>query len=163
MERMTKISPGKRVPGILREEARIAEADPEYRHPVVAMLILRIQKGGRKTVARRIVYGAMSFLKRRFPFTKPIELLLIAVGALRPRCEVRAQRMKGGARKLVGIAVPDERATVLAIREVAKKAREARGMSMSERLAHELGEAFLRTIHEPPPGPRRAAARAHAG
>jgi small subunit ribosomal protein S7 len=164
MERNSNTRLGRMALRILRGgEPWVEEADPKYRHLMVAMLILRLQKGGRKSVSRRIVYGAMSRLKRRFPFKKPIDVVSAAVAALRRAHEVCRRRSKEGDHEPFAAPVPRERATILAVRELADKARKAKGKSMSERLADQIAEVYLSTVKEPPPGPRRAAARARVG
>ena len=93
---------------------------------------------GKKTVAQKIVYGALSLLeeKRKEP---PLKLFEEAVEKLKPSVEVRSRRV-GGANYQVPMPVPPGRQNALAFRWLTAAARTRKGKSMVDRLASELSD-----------------------
>jgi len=95
--------------------------------------------GGKKSLATRIVYGAIDLAGERAK--KPgIEVFEEAVKNVTPLLEVRPRRV-GGATYQVPMEVRAERRRSLALRWLLASARARNGKSMVEKLATELLDA----------------------
>jgi small subunit ribosomal protein S7 len=97
---------------------------------------------GKKSVARKIVYGALDILKEQSK-QDPVEVFEKAIQNVSPVLEVRSRRI-GGAKYQVPVEVTKERRIALAMRWLIQAAKEGKG-SMKERLAKELMEAVNNT------------------
>ena len=120
---------------------RFLKADPRYQSRLLTKFINCMMMGGRKTIAEKMVYGALDILGKRFPDQSPIDSFTRALGNVKPHVEVRSRRV-GGATYQVPVQVSRARQTALAIRWVREAARSRRGKAMSQRLADELSDAF---------------------
>ena len=110
--------------------------DPVYGSVTVAKFINQIMRKGKKTVARKILYGAFDIIKKK---TKkdPLEVFEQAIKNVTPSLEVRPKRV-GGATYQVPIQVPADRGLTLAIRWIINTAKAKKGKPMREKLAEEL-------------------------
>lgn len=122
-----------------RVHAKPERLDPQYASPLVAQLINTIMKGGKKSVAERIVYGAIEKTRENTDAVDPLETLNKAVENVKPRLEVKSRRV-GGATYQVPIEVSPERQVSLAFRWIVGYAGARRG-SMTDNLANELRDA----------------------
>ena len=113
-------------------------ADPLYDNITVAKFINYIMERGKKSVARKIVYGALALLKEKSK-QDPVALFEKAIQNASPVLEVRSRRI-GGAKYQVPVEVSKERRVALAMRWIIQAAKGGKG-SMKERLAKELLEA----------------------
>ena|SRR5690349_2318125 len=113
--------------------------DPIYRSVVVTQLVNKILQRGKRTVAERIVYDALSTVEQKTS-SEPIGTLKRAVDNVRPQLEVKSRRV-GGATYQVPMEVRPRRATTLAIRWLVSFSRDRRERTMAERLANELLDA----------------------
>ena len=113
--------------------------DPIYRSVVVTQLVNKILQRGKRTVAERIVYDALSTVEQKTG-SEPIGTLKRAVDNVRPQLEVKSRRV-GGATYQVPMEVRAPRANTLAIRWVVGYSRQRREKTMAERLANELLDA----------------------
>ena len=118
---------------------REVHADPIYRSVVVTQLINKILQRGKRTVAERIVYDALSTVEQKTG-SEPIGTLKRAVDNVRPQLEVKSRRV-GGATYQVPVEVRPRRANTLAIRWIVGFSRQRREKTMAERLANELLDA----------------------
>src|ERR671933_169689 len=98
-------------------------ADPVHGSVLVQQLINKIMLDGKKSVAEKIVYDALSFVEERTG-TNPVTVLNNALDSIRPRLEVRAPR-----------------ANTLALRWMVGYARARREKTMGRRLAGEILDA----------------------
>ena len=114
-------------------------SDPVYGSQLVTQLINKVMLKGKKSVAERIVYGALEECRRKTG-NDPVTTLKRAVENVRPVLETRSRRV-GGATYQVPIEVRPARSTTLALRWIVNYARQRRGRSMAERLAAELIDA----------------------
>ena len=114
-------------------------ADPVYHNRLVQQVINKVMLDGKKSVAEKIVYDAMSILAERTG-RDAVEELEAGIRALTPVLEVRSRRV-GGATYQVPVEVPPRRARTLAVRWLVQFARSRREKSMSQRLANELLDA----------------------
>tara|TARA_Y100001934_G_scaffold38551_1_gene45031 strand:+ start:319 stop:702 length:384 start_codon:yes stop_codon:yes gene_type:complete len=96
---------------------------------------------GKKSIAQKVVYGAMDNLSEKNPSSSPLDLLQRAVDNAKPRLEVKPRRV-GGATYQVPMEVPAERQQALAIRWIVKFANTRKGVPMSEALANEIMDAY---------------------
>lgn len=113
--------------------------DAQYASSLVAKLINTIMQGGKKSVAERIVYGAIEKTRENSEAVDPLETLNRAVDNVKPRLEVKSRRV-GGATYQVPIEVSPERQVALAFRWIVGYANSRRG-NMTDALANELRDA----------------------
>jgi len=114
-------------------------ADPVYGSVLVQQLINKIMLDGKKGVAEKIVYDALSFVEERTG-SNPVTVLNNALDNIRPRLEVRSRRV-GGATYQVPVEVNPRRANTLALRWMVGYARARREKTMGRRLAGEILDA----------------------
>jgi len=122
-----------------RAEKRKVTADPYYNSLLVTGLINYIMKDGKKSVAEKVVEGAIKIVGDKTG-KKGIVMLEKAISNVMPRVEVRPRRV-GGATYQVPMEVRQDRRTTLAIRWIINAARARSGNSMSEKLASEVIDA----------------------
>lgn len=122
---------------------RTTDPDLVYNDATVAKFINYIMKKGKKTVARKIVYGAFDILKEKTK-KEPLELFEQAIKNTSPFLEVRPRRI-GGATYQVPMEVRGDRKLALAMRWLIQSAKSKKGKPMKERLAEELMAAANNT------------------
>ena len=113
--------------------------DPVYRSVVVTQLVNKVLLSGKRSIAERLVYDALSEIETKTG-DDPVPTLKRAVENVRPALEVRSRRV-GGATYQVPVEVRPRRATTLAIRWIVGYSRQRREKTMAERLAAELLDA----------------------
>ncbi|MCD4813098.1 30S ribosomal protein S7 [bacterium] len=118
---------------------RELENDHRYNSPVVTKFINNIMKGGKKSTAERIFYGALTIMKEKNG-DPTLNTFKQALENVKPQLEVKSRRV-GGANYQVPIEVRTERQLSLAIRWLKDAATARKGKSMKERLAAEFLEA----------------------
>ena len=116
--------------------------DPKYGSELLAKFMNMIMNDGKKSVAERIIYGALDRIseKQAQADDKSLEVLEQALENVKPVVEVKSRRV-GGATYQVPIEVRPARRQTLAMRWVIEAARKRSEKSMAYRLAHELMEA----------------------
>ncbi|MCU0653600.1 MAG: 30S ribosomal protein S7 [Candidatus Pacebacteria bacterium] len=117
--------------------------DPVYNNVVVAKVINHIMKKGKKTVSKKIVYGALEVIKEKTQ-KDPVEIFDLALNNARPLLEVKSQRI-GGATYQVPKPVAKERGLAIAVRWLLESARKKKGQPMAQKLAEELINAANNT------------------
>ncbi len=110
--------------------------DGVYNDVVVAQFINKIMKGGRKTLAQKIIYGAFSIIKEQTK-KEPLEIFKLALENASPLLEVKPKRV-GGATYQVPMETRGERKLALATKWILDAARSKKGKPMAEKLAEEL-------------------------
>jgi small subunit ribosomal protein S7 len=121
-------------------QPRTVDADPVYGSVLVTQLVNRLMVDGKKSIAERVVYDALSQVADKTG--KPaLEALDAAVKSVTPVLEVRSRRV-GGANYQVPVEVPPRRGRTLAIRYLVTYARERREKGMEAKLAGELMDAI---------------------
>jgi small subunit ribosomal protein S7 len=121
-------------------QPRTVDADPVYGSVLVTQLVNRLMVDGKKSIAERVVYDALSQVADKSG--KPaLEALDAAVKSVTPVLEVRSRRV-GGANYQVPVEVPPRRGRTLAIRYLVTYARERREKGMEAKLAGELQDAI---------------------
>jgi len=116
--------------------------DPKYNSEMLAKFINVVMRNGKKSVAERIVYGALDRIAEKTgrKEQEAIELLSQALDNVKPVVEVKSRRV-GGATYQVPVEVRAARRQTLAMRWVIEAARARSEKSMAHRLAHELMDA----------------------
>lgn len=125
---------GKRAP------KRIIAPDLKYNSVMVAKFINHIMRGGKKTVAQKIVYQCFDILADKTK-QKPLDIFEKALRNVAPTVEVKGRRV-GGANYQVPIPVTGERKNTLAYRWLIEAAKNKKGKSMAEKLASEMQMAL---------------------
>ena len=110
--------------------------DPKYGNLMLAKFINMVMKSGKKSVAERIIYGALNQIADKGN-EDPVEVLDKALDNVRPMVEVKSRRV-GGATYQVPIEVRQDRRAALAMRWVIQYSTARGEKSMAERLAAEL-------------------------
>jgi len=118
---------------------RQALPDPKYGSDLLAKFINMLMKDGKKSVAERIIYGALDQVSTK-KGAEPLELLDAAMENVRPVVEVKSRRV-GGATYQVPVEVRPSRRNTLAMRWLIDAARKRSEKSMALRLAGELMDA----------------------
>jgi small subunit ribosomal protein S7 len=113
--------------------------DPKYGNTTLAKFMNHVMVSGKKSVAEKIVYGALDRVKERGG-ADPIETFDAALEAISPSVEVKSRRV-GGATYQVPVEVRPSRRAALAMRWLVDSARNRGEKSMSLRLAGEILDA----------------------
>ena len=122
-----------------RAEKRQVLPDAKYNDMVLTRFMNQVMYEGKKSVAEKIVYGALDTVETRA--RRPaVELFHEALEKVSPAVEVRSRRV-GGATYQVPVEVRPERRQALAIRWLITAARARSENTMEERLAAELLDA----------------------
>jgi len=116
--------------------------DPKFGSDLLAKFMNMIMNDGKKSVAERIIYGALDRIaeKQTQSDDEALELLEQALENVKPVVEVKSRRV-GGATYQVPVEVRMVRRQTLAMRWVIEAARKRSEKSMAHRLAHELIDA----------------------
>ncbi|HEY9391252.1 MAG TPA: 30S ribosomal protein S7 [Mycobacteriales bacterium] len=113
--------------------------DPVYNSPLVTQLVNKVLLSGKRSVAERIVYGALEGCREKTG-NDPVITLKRALDNVKPTLEVRSRRV-GGATYQVPVDVRAGRSTTLALRWLVAYSRARREKTMTERLMNELLDA----------------------
>lgn len=116
--------------------SRIIIPDPKYNDVLVSQFINCVMKGGKKHLARRIIYDSFSLIEERTKATG-LDVFKKAVSNTRPVLEVKARRV-GGATYQVPTEVRPDRSVALAMRWLITYANDRKDKSMSQKLAAEF-------------------------
>ncbi len=123
---------------------RDIKPDRIYDSVIVQRLINRVMLDGKKQLAERLVYGAMQQAADKAKVKNPIEVFDQAIKNIQPHMETRSRRV-GGANYQIPFEVKGQRQTHLTIMWLVSAARARKGMSMKDRLALELLDAYNNT------------------
>ena len=118
---------------------RLVIADAKYNSRNVTRMVSRIMYDGKRSLAERIVYGALEGCREKNG-NDPVVTLKRALDNVKPTLEVRSRRV-GGATYQVPVEVRASRSTTLALRWIVSYARNRREKTMTERLMNELLDA----------------------
>lgn len=125
---------GKRAP------KRVTELDPIYQSELVTRFINQVMRRGKKSIAQKIVYGALEKASKEAK-KEPLPLLEEVVATVAPVLEVKSRRI-GGANYQVPIEVRGDRKQALAFRWIIEASKKKRGMNMADALASEFVAAL---------------------
>ena len=122
-----------------RAEKREIIPDAKYGDVVVAKFMNTIMYEGKKSVAEKIVYGALDNVEAKVK-SDPLAVFKQALENVAPAVEVRSRRV-GGATYQVPVEVRTDRRQALAIRWIIAAARGRSDKTMVDRLSAELLDA----------------------
>jgi len=114
-------------------------SDPKFGSQTISKFITMIMEDGKKSVAERILYGALDQIAAKRS-GEPLHVLDQAMERVRPIVEVKSRRV-GGATYQVPVEVRPARRNSLAMRWLIDSARKRSEKSMAFRLAGELMDA----------------------
>ncbi|WP_376689877.1 30S ribosomal protein S7 [Wenzhouxiangella sp. EGI_FJ10409] len=114
--------------------------DPRFGSLMIARFINMVMMDGKKSVAERIVYGAIEEIERKGQ-AEPLEAVEKALDNVAPAVEVKSRRV-GGATYQVPVEVRPKRQQALAMRWMIDAARKRGENTMPRRLAGELLDAM---------------------
>jgi small subunit ribosomal protein S7 len=116
-------------------------ADRVYNSVAVQRVINRIMLNGKKQVAERLVYGGMEKAAKKLKVDNPLDVFEQAYKNVQPHMETRSRRV-GGANYQIPFEVKGQRQRHLTIMWFVQAARARKGMSMQDRIAAELVDAY---------------------
>ncbi len=115
---------------------RLVLADPKHGSELIARFINMVMKSGKKSVAEKIVYGAIAHIGEKHG--EPVAVVEKALNNVAPAVEVKSRRV-GGATYQVPVEVRSSRRTALAMRWVIESARKRGENSMPRKLENRGG------------------------
>jgi small subunit ribosomal protein S7 len=118
---------------------KVEKLDSRYASPLVSRLISTVMKGGKKSLAERIVYTAIEKAREGSDAVDPLEILNKAIENTKPRLEVKSRRV-GGATYQVPVEIAPDRQLALAMRWIVGFAVKRKG-GLTRGHASELKEA----------------------
>ncbi len=121
-------------------EKRDILPDPRYNSKLVAKIINRIMRDGKKSLAEKVLYQAMEELASRTS-EDPLKALEQATENVKPQKEVKPRRV-GGATYQVPVEVDPRRQQILATRWLVTAAKSRSEKGMTQKLSAELTDAF---------------------
>ncbi len=113
--------------------------DPKFSNVEVSKFVNVLMTRGKKSVAERIIYGALDIIKQKSG-KDPLDIFSLAVQNVKPTVEVKSRRV-GGANYQVPVEVRPVRRAALSMRWLREAAQKRGEKSMTQRLAGELLEA----------------------
>ncbi len=127
-------------------KALVREAAPDriYSNQQVTRVINRVMRDGKKQTAERLVYNGMTKAAAKVKSDSPLEVFEKAMANIKPHMETRSRRV-GGANYQIPFEVKGQRQNHLLTMWFVSAARSRKGMSMEDRLALELVDAFNNT------------------
>ncbi|HJN61980.1 MAG TPA: 30S ribosomal protein S7 [Candidatus Parcubacteria bacterium] len=119
------------------------QPDLIYNSTLVSKFINQLMKKGKKTIVRKILYGAFDIIKEKTK-KEPLEVFELAIENVSPLLEVKSKRV-GGATYQVPTPVNSKRKISLAIRWLIDASKTKKGKPMKVKLADELIDASKNT------------------
>ncbi len=129
---------------VTKSLVRDIPADRQYNSVLVQRFINRVMLDGKKQIAEKLVYGGMEKAAKKLKVDNPLEVFEQAMGNVRPSVETRSRRV-GGANYQIPFEVKGQRQTHLTLMWFVAAARSRSGMSMEDRIALELVDAYNNT------------------
>ena len=120
-------------------EGETKKQDPIYRNRLISMLVNRILRNGKKSLAYRILYKAMDGVKRRTG-KNPLFILRQAINKVTPDVTMKARRV-GGSTYQVPLEIGSVQGKALAIRWLLAASRKRSGRNTASKLSNELVDA----------------------
>jgi small subunit ribosomal protein S7 len=127
-------------------KALVREAAPDriYGNQQVTRVINRVMRDGKKQTAEKLVYTSMEKAAQKLKVESPLEVFEKAMSNIKPHVETRSRRV-GGANYQIPFEVKGQRQNHLTTMWFVQAARSRKGMSMADRLALELMDAYNNT------------------
>lgn len=126
-----------------KTKALVREPNPDrlYNDKQVTRIINRVMLDGKKQLAERLVYEGMEKAAKKLKVENPLEVFEQAMANVRPSVETRSRRV-GGANYQIPFEVKGQRQNHLTTMWFTQAARARKGMSMADRIAQELVDAY---------------------
>lgn len=132
--------PRKKTKSLVRD----IQPDRLYNSVQVQRVINRVMLDGKKQLAERLVYGGMQKAADRLKVKNPLDVFEQAMKNIQPHMETRSRRV-GGANYQIPFEVKGQRQQHLTTMWFTQAARARSGMSMEDRIALELVDAYNET------------------
>ena len=132
--------PRKKTKSLVRD----IQPDRVYNSVIVQRLVNRVMLNGKKQLAERLVYSGMQKAANKVKAQNPLDVFEKALENIKPHMETRSRRV-GGANYQIPFEVKGQRQTHLTILWFVEAARARKGMSMEDRIAAELVDAYNQT------------------
>lgn len=129
--------PRKKTKSLVRD----IQPDRLYNSVPVQRLINRVMLNGKKQLAERLVYGGMQKAAGKLKVDNPLDVFEQAMKNIQPHMETRSRRV-GGANYQIPFEVKGQRQQHLTTMWFVSAARARKGMSMLDRIAAELVDAY---------------------
>jgi small subunit ribosomal protein S7 len=126
---------------VTKSLVRPVQPDRLYNNETVTRLINRVMLNGKKQVAERLVYDGMQKAANKLKVDNPLEVFEQAMKNIQPHMETRSRRV-GGANYQIPFEVKGQRQNHLTRMWFVAAARARKGMSMADRIALELQDAY---------------------
>ena len=123
---------------------RILLPDPIYNSVSVHMLINRVLKSGKKSVAYRIFYNALKEIGEATG-KNPVEFFEKALDNVTPRVEVKPRRRAGAIQLVPRVLRAGDRSKATALRWVLEGCHKRSGQPMLNRVKNEIIDAYKKT------------------
>lgn len=129
-----------------KTKALVRQVAPDrvYNSVHVARVINRVMRNGKKQLAERLVYTGMQKAADKLKIDNPLEVFEQAMNNIKPSLETRSRRV-GGANYQIPFEVKGQRQQHLTTMWFVQAARARKGMSMADRIALELIDAYNNT------------------
>ncbi len=127
-----------------KDLTRDIQPDRVYNSVRVQRVINRVMHDGKKQIAERLVYNGMQKAADKLKVQNPLEVFDQALDNVKPSLETRSRRV-GGANYQIPFEVKGQRQSHLTIMWFVHSSRARKGMSMEDRLALELVDAYNST------------------
>ncbi|MCA9332475.1 30S ribosomal protein S7 [Candidatus Saccharibacteria bacterium] len=129
---------------VTKSLVRPVQPDRIYNNTQITKVINRVMQNGKKQVAERLVYHGMQKAADKLKVQNPLEVFEQAFGNIKPSVETRSRRV-GGANYQIPFEVRGQRQQHLTTMWFVQAARARKGMSMEDRIALELIDAYNNT------------------
>jgi small subunit ribosomal protein S7 len=126
---------------VTKSLVRPIQPDRLYNSQEVTRLINRVMLNGKKQLAERLVYTGMETAAKKLKMDNPLEVFEQAYKNIMPLVETRSRRV-GGANYQIPFEVKGQRQNHLTTMWFVQAARARKGMSMADRIAAELMDAY---------------------
>lgn len=124
-----------------RAQKRVVAPDPRFNSELVAQVVNRVMRCGKKSIAEQVVYGAIQEIGRKAEGQDPLEVFIRAIDNVKPRLEVKSRRI-GGATYQVPVEVAPSRQLALGLKWLIQFAKARRGVPLRRSLALEMLDAY---------------------
>lgn len=129
---------------VTKSLVRDIKPDRQYNSVMVQKVINRVMLDGKKQLAERLMYNGMQKAADKLKVKDPLDVFEQALKNIQPHTETRSRRV-GGANYQIPFEVKGQRQNHLTIMWFVAAARARKGMSMEDRLAYELVDAYNST------------------
>jgi len=125
-----------------RAQVREITPDPIYNSKLVSRFINSIMIDGKKSLAEKIFYDAMTTIQQKVEEEDDaMEILKAALNNVMPVLEIKSKRV-GGANYQVPVEVSNRRRVTLGLRWIVDASRKRSERTMVEKFANEIVDAY---------------------